>query len=40
VADGWAIVLYVKALQRSENATIQDVPAEIRPSLSQGPAKP
>ncbi|UCF66766.1 MAG: cytochrome c [Acidobacteriota bacterium] len=33
VSDRWAIVAYVRALQRSQAATIEDVPAEIRPSL-------
>lgn len=32
-ADRWAIVLYVRALQRSQNATIEDVPPDKRPSL-------
>jgi mono/diheme cytochrome c family protein len=40
VADRWAILLYVRALQRSQNATIQDVPADQRPALSQEPTKP
>ncbi len=40
VGDRWAILLYVRALQRSQNATIQDVPAELRPALSQEPTKP
>jgi mono/diheme cytochrome c family protein len=31
--DRWAIVLYVKALQRSQNATIDDVPEEFRAQL-------
>jgi mono/diheme cytochrome c family protein len=30
VADRWAIVSYVRALQRSENATLSDIPEEIR----------
>jgi len=30
VEDRWAIVAYVRALQRSEHATIQDVPADVR----------
>jgi mono/diheme cytochrome c family protein len=30
VADRWAIVAYVRALQRSQNATAQDVPQEIQ----------
>lgn len=29
-ADRWAIVAYVRALQRSQNATINDVPVELR----------
>jgi len=33
VKDRWAIVLYEKALQRSQNATINDVPEEDRPHL-------
>ncbi|MEE8452427.1 MAG: quinol:electron acceptor oxidoreductase subunit ActD, partial [Thermoguttaceae bacterium] len=33
VEDRWAIVLYEKALQRSQNATIDDVPEEDRPHL-------
>jgi len=32
-ADRWAIVLYVRALQRSQHATIEDVPPEQRGSL-------
>ncbi len=31
--DRWAIVLYVRALQRSRNATLEDVPEDIRPQL-------
>lgn len=31
--DRWAIVAYVRALQRSQNATLEDVPADVRPSL-------
>jgi mono/diheme cytochrome c family protein len=33
VADRWAIVAYVRALQRSQNARIADVPADMRPQL-------
>jgi mono/diheme cytochrome c family protein len=33
VADRWAIVAYVRALQRSQNATIEDVPPETRAQL-------
>ena len=32
-ADRWAIVAYVRALQRSDRGTIQDVPAELRADL-------
>lgn len=33
VADRWAIVAYVRALQRSQGSTIDDVPADRRTSL-------
>jgi mono/diheme cytochrome c family protein len=33
VQDRWAIVAYVRALQRSQHAGIDDVPAELRPGL-------
>jgi mono/diheme cytochrome c family protein len=33
VHDRWAIVAYVRALQRSQNATLEDVPADVRASL-------
>ncbi len=33
VADRWAIVAYVKALQLSQDARIEDVPPELRPDL-------
>jgi mono/diheme cytochrome c family protein len=36
VADRWAIVLYVRALQRSQNATVDDVPAAERAGLRVG----
>jgi len=45
VPDRWAIVAYIRALQRSQNATLNDVPASERAAL-QGtnapstPAKP
>ena len=29
VADRWAIVAYVRALQRSQNATINDIPEDV-----------
>ena len=32
-SDRWAIVAYIRALQRSQYATDQDVPAEYRSSL-------
>jgi mono/diheme cytochrome c family protein len=32
-ADRWAIIAYVRALQRSQNATISDVPEDVRPTL-------
>jgi len=31
--DRWAIVAYVRALQRSQRTTIEDVPPDARPSL-------
>ena len=37
-ADRWAIVAYIRALQLSQNARIQDVPADQRAKL-QGAAK-
>jgi hypothetical protein len=36
VADRWAIVAYVRALQRSENAGINDVPLELRDKVKEG----
>jgi mono/diheme cytochrome c family protein len=33
VADRWAIVAYVRALQRSQHAQVGDVPAELRGQL-------
>ncbi len=33
VEDRWAIVWYIRALQKSRNATITDVPEELRKSL-------
>jgi len=33
VADRWAIVAYIRALQRSQNATLEDVPSEKRRSV-------
>jgi mono/diheme cytochrome c family protein len=31
--DRWAIVMYIRALQRSRNASIEDVPASQRPAI-------
>lgn len=33
VEDRWAIVAYLRVLQRSQNATIEDVPAELRDKI-------
>ena len=33
VADRWAIVSYVRALQRSQNATINDIPEDIKNNM-------
>jgi hypothetical protein len=33
VADRWAIVAYVRALQRSQAASVADVPPELRRQL-------
>lgn len=38
--ERWSIVLYVKALQRSRNAKIEDVPVEQRSSLTDAPSTP
>lgn len=39
--DRWAIAAYIKALQLSQNATLQDVPEELRDSLpTQGASLP
>ena len=41
VNDRWAIVAYVRALQRSQNAKLADVPAEHRAELDGGaPSRP
>ena len=37
VADRWAIVAYVRALQRSQNATAEDVPADEQTNLQNTP---
>ena len=36
VADRWAIIAYVRALQLSQNATLEDVPAGERAALEAG----
>lgn len=33
VEDRWAVVAYVKALQRSQNAGVEDVPSDLRAAL-------
>jgi hypothetical protein len=37
--DRWAIAAYVQALQLSQNATIQDVPTELRDKLPKNVAQ-
>ena len=39
VADRWAIIAYLRALQRSQNATVVDVPEDRRAELEK-PASP
>ena len=39
VADRWAIIAYLRALQRSQHATIADVPEDHRAELDK-PASP
>jgi hypothetical protein len=34
--DRWAIVAYVRALQLSQHATLEDVPPEERRRLTEG----
>lgn len=38
VADRWAIVAYIRALQRSQGASFEDVPADMRASLQSAPS--
>jgi len=33
VKDRWAIIAYIRALQRSQNATVNDVPEDQRAAL-------
>jgi cbb3-type cytochrome c oxidase subunit III len=40
VRDRWAIVAYVRALQLSQNATLNEVPESERPNLRGGEPKP
>jgi mono/diheme cytochrome c family protein len=40
VADRWAIAAYIRALQFSQRATIDDVPADRRPEMDQPAAAP
>lgn len=35
VRDRWAIVAYIRALQRSQNASVNDIPASARAELNQ-----
>jgi mono/diheme cytochrome c family protein len=37
--DRWAIVAYIRVLQLSQNASVNDVPAEARAELAKGVAK-
>ncbi|TMC54576.1 MAG: cytochrome c, partial [Chloroflexi bacterium] len=37
VRDRWAIIAYIRALQLSQNARIEDVPAEERNRLGEPP---
>ena len=39
-ADRWAIVAYVRALQRAQNATVDDVPPDQRGGLQMPPMTP
>ena len=40
VADRWAIIAYLRALQRSQNAAATDVPPEELAKLEKAEAKP
>jgi hypothetical protein len=35
VNDRWAIIAYLRALQRSQNATVADVPEENRAGMEK-----
>lgn len=34
IPDRWAIIAYVRALQRAQLATLEDVPADVKPQLT------
>ena len=36
VSDRWAIAAYIRALQLSQNATLDDVPPDARAALETG----
>jgi mono/diheme cytochrome c family protein len=38
--DRWAIVAYLRALQRAQNASLEDIPAEERTRLTSTPSQP
>lgn len=40
VSDRWAIIAYLRALQRSQNATLSDVPEDRRAELDKPPEPP
>jgi hypothetical protein len=40
VADRWAIIAYLRALQRSQNAAVADVPGEHRAELDKPAESP
>lgn len=40
IADRWAIVAYIRALQRSQNASLEDVPANFRGTIQRPATTP
>lgn len=36
VADRWAIIAYIRALEKSQNAALEDIPEELRDKVRQG----
>lgn len=36
VKDRWAIIAYIRALQKSQNASLEDIPEELRDKVRQG----